>query len=364
MPTPKKSAKPTRISKLVESHIFLSHADADKDLANKLADLLSLGCDVSSKRIFCTSLEGQKIPAGSSFPDFIREKIQNPALVIALITPNYLASEFCLCELGATWAMGHDLFPIIVKPAERGKMKGVLTGIQIEKIEDSEGLDNLRDRVKEVLACEQTTGRWNAKRDTFLAGLNDVLSKLKQPGVVDRSEMEAVKSDYESAIQESSLKDEKIEVLEEMIEALKQCKDADEVAGVLRDYSNEEEEFEKLVEAVDEAFGKVPKAVVEALFQSQHSTEAGWDLFCGGNDPNVTHDEAAKSVERRFLSYQEEGWYKLNRDHPLVSKAEDALKALKAFLAAADPDFINALEDEHEVPVELSNRDFWDALFS
>lgn len=136
-----------------QSHIFLSHAEADKELANALADFLSLGCGVPSKRIFCTSLDGQKIPAGTSFPDFIRSKIQEPAIVVALITPNYLASEFCLSELGATWAMQHNFFPLIVKPAERSKMKGVLTGIQIEKIEDKEGLDNLRDRIKEALKC-------------------------------------------------------------------------------------------------------------------------------------------------------------------------------------------------------------------
>jgi hypothetical protein len=346
-----------------DSHIFLSHADADKELANKLADLLSLGCAVPTKRIFCTSLDGQKIPAGKSFPDFIREKIQNPVIVIVLITPSYLASEFCLCELGATWAMQHNLFPLIVKPAERSKMKGVLTGIQIEKIEDEEGLDNLRDRIKETMGCEESTGRWNAKRDTFLAGLNDILSKLKLPGKVDRSELDTAKADYQASVEESAEKDARISELEEMIEALKECKDANEVAQVQRDYSSEEEEFEELVEAVNEAFEKVPQEVIEAIFESQHSREPGWDLYCGGNDPTVTHEEAAKAAKRSFLTYQEEGWYKLNRDHPLVSKVDDALKALRAFLDTADPDFIHTLEAEHNAPVELENRDFWDAIF-
>lgn len=347
-----------------ETHIFLSHADADQELANKLADLLSLGCGVTAKRIFCTSLEGEKIPAGESFPNFIREKIQNPALVIALITPNYLVSEFCLCELGATWAMQHNLFPLIVKPAERSKMKGVLTGVQIEKIEDKEGLDNLRDRIIAALGCGESTGRWNAKRDAFLLSLKKLLKNLKLPGTIERSEYDNLKKDYNNALRDSGEKDAEIVVRDEIIERLKKLKDKKKVSEVLRDYSTVEEEFEELVKAVTEAFKKVPRAVEEAFFESQHSDEADWDLFCGGSDTAVDHDEACDAVKRSFLSYQDDGWYKLNREHPLVSKAEAALKALNTFLTRADPEFIKALKNEHEFPVELSNRDFWDVIFS
>ncbi len=81
-------------------HIFISHASDDKELVDALADLIQLGIGVPPDRIFCTSLEGQGVPKGKNFIDFIKEEIQEPALVIVLLTPRYYESLFCVCELG------------------------------------------------------------------------------------------------------------------------------------------------------------------------------------------------------------------------------------------------------------------------
>jgi hypothetical protein len=82
--------------------IFVSHAVADKEVADCVVDLLdtAMGIDVL-KNVFCASPEGIKIPAGSDFKQFIKEQIQEPQIVLLLISQNYFASQFCLAELGA-----------------------------------------------------------------------------------------------------------------------------------------------------------------------------------------------------------------------------------------------------------------------
>ena len=48
--------------------------------------------------------------------------------MIALLTPNYYASAFCLCELGGTWVLSKDFLPFVTPLAGFGDLKAVLEG--------------------------------------------------------------------------------------------------------------------------------------------------------------------------------------------------------------------------------------------
>src|SRR5438270_6014278 len=54
--------------------IFISHAATDKAIADRVVDLLNtaMGIDVQND-VFCTSLEGLKIPPGKDFKDFVKD---------------------------------------------------------------------------------------------------------------------------------------------------------------------------------------------------------------------------------------------------------------------------------------------------
>ncbi len=109
--------------------IFISHAAANKDIADKLVDLLGMGIGISDSEIFCSSLEGLGVPSGTNFVEFIRQQIKEPKVVILLLTVDYFSSQFCLCELGAAWVLSHNIIPLLVKPLEFRDMKAVLVGI-------------------------------------------------------------------------------------------------------------------------------------------------------------------------------------------------------------------------------------------
>ena len=122
--------------------IFISHAAKDKKLADLLVDFLETGTPLTSNDIFCSSLEGLGIPTGKNFIEYIKEEIQTPETVILLLSPNYFASQFCLCELGASWALSHNVLPLLVPPLTYDDIEGVLSGIQINKINDLDGINH------------------------------------------------------------------------------------------------------------------------------------------------------------------------------------------------------------------------------
>jgi len=51
--------------------VFISHATEDKPLAEALGELIELGLGLTHDQIFCSSLAGQGIPAGSDFKGHI-----------------------------------------------------------------------------------------------------------------------------------------------------------------------------------------------------------------------------------------------------------------------------------------------------
>jgi len=120
--------------------IFISHAVANKELADKLVDLLETGIGISDSDIFCSSLESLGIPSGTNFVNFIHKQISKPKVVILLLTPEYFNSSFCLCELGASWILSHNIIPLLVPPLEYFDVKAVLTGVQVHKIDQKSDL--------------------------------------------------------------------------------------------------------------------------------------------------------------------------------------------------------------------------------
>lgn len=80
--------------------VFISHAVANRELADRLVDLFETGVGIPDGDIFCSSLQGMGIPSGVNFADFIRGQIRDPRVVVLVLSQEYFNSQFCVCELG------------------------------------------------------------------------------------------------------------------------------------------------------------------------------------------------------------------------------------------------------------------------
>ena len=50
----------------------------------------------------------------ADFNGYIRDQIEQPYIVLALLTPAYFDSDFCLMELGATWSKSLKTLAVVV----------------------------------------------------------------------------------------------------------------------------------------------------------------------------------------------------------------------------------------------------------
>lgn len=340
---------------LSKKQIFVSHTSKDKNLVDKLVDLLTVGCSVNPNVILCTSLEGKGIPAGTpSFIDYLKNEIQDPKLVILVLSENFFESHFCLCELGAVWAMGLPNFPLVVPPTKKSELKATLAVTQAGNITDESYLDDLRDRVRDAIGCEVPTSTWNVKRDSFLEGLPELLAKLPKPSKVSAKQLEAAKSQYQVALDEIKHRDTEIQSLKAHVADLEKCKNKEQVRAISNKYTKADELFSHLCETAKKKLGKLESATCSAIYWARKgnpyrpSCESDWD--------DAKEAEAVEEVR-----YDEDtGTIRVEYDHPRVADAEAAIAEVSDFLEnPKNEKYLDQFAEDHKFPASITNKDFW-----
>ncbi|MCE5242903.1 MAG: TIR domain-containing protein [Desulfobacteraceae bacterium] len=339
----------------MKKRIFISHAAKDKSLADLLLDFLQTGANISHDEVFCSSLEGLGIPHGKNFIEYIKLQLQAPEVVIAIVSRNYFISQFCLCELGATWAMSHNILPLLVPPLKYSDISGVLSSIQVSRIDDSDDLNTFITELGKQIGSKINLARWDAKKKTFLRNLTSVLKGLPKPDTVSATEHDAIKArmkDTQEALEEA---EQKVSLLEDKIKELKKLKNKVQVAKVEKQFSTQQQTFDELLEKVRGAFGKLPRIVTLVAFKERVTDEAIFNAF---EDPELLR-EAEISTEHEYLTYGERGFY-LNNDHPKIRRCKNALSDLSHFLESeAEAEIFQSFEEDNDYPLSLSNRAFW-----
>ncbi|MGO7175364.1 response regulator [Rhizobium ruizarguesonis] len=204
------------------SDIFISHAVADRHLAEILVDFLVDAIGVSEKSIFCSSVPGHGNPLAYDFNKHMRTQIQHPKLVILLMTPSYMDSPFCLMELGATWALELKPLPVVVPPITFGDVTRTIGQIQSWNITNHAELESIRATVLETLGV---VGRSNhgfeRKRKAWETNLAQALGKLDLSPKVARhllldaeQKIAGLDKDIAAVSRENSVLSEKLAALE------------------------------------------------------------------------------------------------------------------------------------------------------
>ena len=98
-----------------EIEIFISHNSEDKDIVELLIDLLKDALSLNIENILATSVPGHGFPAGVSIEDHVIKNTAEAKVMIALLTPNSLASTWVLIEIGARLATRKPIFPLLAK---------------------------------------------------------------------------------------------------------------------------------------------------------------------------------------------------------------------------------------------------------
>lgn len=90
---------------------IISHSSKDKNLSDLTSELLAKAFNLPSGHIRCTSVTRNSLEAGSNFNEELKKEFLEAELILALLTPGTLASNYVLMELGLCW--GASKTPIL-----------------------------------------------------------------------------------------------------------------------------------------------------------------------------------------------------------------------------------------------------------
>jgi len=340
--------------------VFISHAVKNKDIADKLVDLLETGVGISDSDVFCSSLEGMGIPSGANFVSFIKDQVKEPKVVILLLSKEYFKSHFCLAELGASWVLSHRIIPIIVPPLERGDVKAVLTGIQLLKITEGSALNQMQEDIVNSLGIKgKAFARWESKRNKFVESIELIISSKED--IEDEISVEQyadINQKYSDAVSEIEIMEEEIEQQKALIDALKRAKNADEVSAIIEEASDDIEKFDNLVKEAKAQLSRLPEIVREAIYKHYRSEVLNYPEF--GED--YKGQEIKGAVESDYLMEREDGLEIVEED-VTVSDAVNALAKLSEFVEEMNSEqgeFLEYYTNNYDHRLNFQSRRLWD----
>jgi uncharacterized SAM-dependent methyltransferase len=149
------------------TRLFISHSSEDLALVARFVDLLRDGLSIKREDIRCSSLPGYGFVAGSPFREEIRKDITGADAVVCLLSRRYLASAYCLAELGVAWGLRKRLLPLRLPGTSVPEVQGILAGLVSLSLGNAKDLDQLLEALP-LPGTDIDFVVWQQKRDEFL----------------------------------------------------------------------------------------------------------------------------------------------------------------------------------------------------
>lgn len=336
----------------VPTKIFLSHAAADKQLVEVFETLLGKCLGLTSADIFCSSLEGQGVRKGVNFVDAIRQRVTEAEAVIALITPAYLDSAFCMAELGAAWALNTERLPIVVPPNDFKVMEATLLGIVGVKIDDTEALGQAFEELSEVLSADKpASGVISRALRTFHNSWESLKKDIAPARRVEAAVHLIVEKERDEAIEARDEAEQELAKAEAQIAALRKAKSASDVEKIEADFddSSWEETLDQAIIDIKNLYADLGgREIVRLLILDHFGKNSAPDMY------NL-RDEVNRAIELDVYDPDSNGWNNtpevkalsklVNAVVDLFHEHPEAEKALKAQGKRHDPEKITFWEE-------------------
>jgi len=171
--------------------VFISHATADAALAKLVVNFLKEAVGVRDADIFCSSLPGHSIPLMEDFNQYIKDQIEQPALVLALLSPAYFDSDFCLMELGAAWAKSLKTLAVVTPEVPFDLVTRTLGLKQAWRINDHTRLSEFRDAFKGLDLESRSSTTWEGKSAEWRRRMPTILRGLSSSQLVAKATLDS-----------------------------------------------------------------------------------------------------------------------------------------------------------------------------
>jgi nucleoside 2-deoxyribosyltransferase len=144
--------------------IFITHSHADKGLADALRNTLEQALETRPESIRVTSLIGGKLPIGATISEALRRDLEESRVVLGIVTPHSLRSEYVLFELGASWGLQKPTYPLLAGPTTIENLPGPLKEREAINLADAAACHGLIDQLQKDTNIARKAGEGISSR--------------------------------------------------------------------------------------------------------------------------------------------------------------------------------------------------------
>lgn len=342
---------------MAEIKIFISHSTADATVATKLMDMLQTQFNLRRDNFFLTSDE--ELEAGGNWIEEIRRGMQNASIVMPLITPSYMESQFCLCELGASWINEQALVPIIIPPLDYNALASTpyrswMQAIMLNSIED---LSRVAQAMIQKEVGHVNIVRFNKRAvDFFEETITPFIEEMKKRESVTPAGYKELKGERDAYMEAYNEAEEELKKLKRENAALRDMKNAEKVKEFDYAQMSEWETFMDAAKNAERQLNKLSSYTTSIMFHN--------DKNIGGFIGDSGDIGELKALESQGYILWDEGWVP-DYDHPAVRRAEDALMKLSSVIRNVEDVIYERFESEYEdVRLNLSYSPFWEKVLN
>ena len=133
--------------------IFISHSSSDRELVERLIDLLVSALHLPAPSIRATSVDGHRLRGGANTEATLRREVEEAEVLVGVLTPNSMDSLYVAFELGGRWVTSRPLVPLLAPGATADLLAGPLQWLNALRCTPGELHQFVRE-LGEMLGCE------------------------------------------------------------------------------------------------------------------------------------------------------------------------------------------------------------------
>ena len=339
--------------------IFISHSSKDKKIVDILVDkILQNGMGFNHTEIFCTSIEGLGIKTGEDWRNYIKENLLKAKVIILLITPNYIESEMCLAEIGASWTSEAFVVPIIVPPLrfeDSSIIYKVRQGLNLTVDKD---IDTLRDDLKKYISIEQPpTALWTAKKKEGLLLIEKTISENPFNKPLLREEFDKTIKELSETKQTIKIIVEEKQSLEEYCKKLEKAKDKIEVCNIKKELGLTDEYtiFIKKSKEIGNKINSFPRPIRKLMFN-----------YLSGKAISLSSSEQREYKQQLEEAYADgliDEEYEININHKKIFPVINLWNDYEILFNELNYETIARIDEDYpDVEIGLDNLSFWQEI--
>jgi hypothetical protein len=198
----KAPAKPraTKSAKRKGIRVFISHSSKNVEVAKQLIQLMRSALNLKVEDIRCTSVDGYRLPGGTTTDAQLQIEIYECDLLVGLVSSDSMSSHYTLFELGARWGAKGAMLPLLIDKKGPEILKGPLSGVNaLDAYEEAQLMQFVGDAGNMLKIKPEQTSSYHVHIKSLIASLPNATVQDKTEAVAEKKIIAEKSDDYSDA---------------------------------------------------------------------------------------------------------------------------------------------------------------------